>query len=43
MQRHRDDAAGKIDGRYDRLALVYREAVTLRAILIWLRASGDTP
>jgi transposase len=29
--------------RYDKLALTYRGGVVLRAILIWLRALGDTP
>lgn len=29
--------------RYDKLALTYRGGVVLRAILIWLRAIGDTP
>jgi transposase len=29
--------------RYDKLALTYRGGVILRAIIIWLRALGDTP
>lgn len=29
--------------RYDKLALTYRGAVVLAAILAWLRALGDTP
>lgn len=29
--------------RYDKLAITYRAAVTLCAILTWLRALGDTP
>jgi putative transposase len=29
--------------RYDKLALAYRAGVLLRAIVIWLRALGDTP
>ena len=29
--------------RYDKLAITYRAAVTLCAILTWLRQLGDTP
>ncbi|WP_344996615.1 transposase, partial [Dietzia aurantiaca] len=29
--------------RYDKLATTYRAAVTLCAILTWLRRLGDTP
>ena len=29
--------------RYDKLAITYRAAVTLCAILTWLRRLGDTP
>lgn len=29
--------------RYDKLALTYRGGITLRAIVIWLQALGDTP
>ena len=29
--------------RYDKLAVVYRGGVVLRAITIWLREQGDTP
>ena len=29
--------------RYDKLAIVYRGGVVLRAIVTWLRALGDTP
>lgn len=29
--------------RYDKLALTYRAAAILRAVLIWLNALGDTP
>ena len=29
--------------RYDKLAITYRAAVTISAILTWLRHMGDTP
>ena len=29
--------------RYDKLAITYRAAVTISAILIWLRHIGETP
>jgi transposase len=29
--------------RYDKLALTYRAGVVLRAVVLWVRATGDTP
>lgn len=29
--------------RYDKLALIYRGGVVLRAIIIWAKELGDTP
>ncbi|CUU64698.1 Transposase DDE domain, partial [Corynebacterium variabile] len=29
--------------RYDKLAVIYRGAAVLAAIVAWLRALGDTP
>ena len=29
--------------RYDKLALTYRAGVVLRAVVLWLQATGDTP
>ena len=29
--------------RYDKLALTYRAGVVLRAVVLWLKATGDTP